>query len=201
MAYRLLSFSWIGPLVFVAAIIIFGAMNPGYSHVSQFVSELGANDARVYYLMNWFGIVPFGLSIMLFSVGAYGFMPNWLGKTAFVVLALTGFLFVTAGIFNCDEGCSFSDMSQSAIIHNLSAFSAFALAIVSQLLLGLLTFSRKPDPAHVYSLTSAVLGIVLFYLIMRAGIYSDFRGLFQRFFLFNFLIWLILTGRDLKRAI
>lgn len=195
---QFIPFSWIGPAIFLATTLLFGFLYPDYSHIKQFISELGADGAPNYLLMNWLGIVPFGFSICLFSIGGFRNYKSIMAKSAFTVLFIVGILFTTAGIFNCDAVCSFSDMSQKAIIHNISIFSAFIISILAQLLLGLLAFSKNPHPSYVYCITSAVLGTVLFYLILKAGIHSDFRGLFQRFFLANFMIWLVLIGRDVN---
>lgn len=191
----LIKFSWIGPLIFVSSILIFGFLNPGYSHINQFISELGANKAPNNQLMNFLGIIPFGLSIVLFSIGSLLVVKkNVLGKIAFVILTLTGILFVIAGIFICDEGCNFDNMTQESIIHNLSAFSAFILFIISAIILGMNSFTKKRNNYYVYSLIVGILGMFLFYLISEAGIYSEFRGLYQRLFLINFLIWLVVIG-------
>lgn len=192
---HLIKFSWIGPLLFVTAIILFGFLNSGYSHVSQFISELGAKGANHSQLMNYLGIIPFGLSILLFSIGSLialkNNMPN---KISFTVLSVTGILFITAGIFSCDEGCSFENMSQEAVIHNVSAFAAFVLFLISAILLGINSFTEKRNKTYLFSLISGMVGMFLFYVISKTGIYSEYRGLYQRLFITNFLIWLIIIG-------
>ncbi len=192
---HLLKFSWIGPLLFVTAILLFGSLNPGYSHISQFISELGAKGASHGELMNYLGIIPFGLSILLFSIGSIiALKKNILNKISFIVLSITGILFIMAGIFSCDEGCNFEDMSQEAIVHNLSAFMAFVLFLISAILFGINSFTKKRNKSYLFSLISGLVGIFLFYVISTTGIYSEFRGLYQRLFITNFLIWLIIIG-------
>jgi len=190
----LLRFSWIGPIVFFLAIVIFGFLHPNYSHLSQFISELGADNAPNNLFMNYFGIIPFGLSICLFSIAGTFYSETKIQKLAFIILLLTGVLFVIAGLFNCDEGCVFENMSQKSIIHNMSAFSAFILSILVQLLIGILVFTKRRTQLTAYSFLAGIIGIILFFLISKAGIYSEFRGLYQRLFLTNFLIWLIISG-------
>jgi len=60
--------------------------------------------------------------------------------------------------------------------------------------MGLKAFSAKRNRFVIYSLTAGLLGIFFFYLIGKAGIYSEFRGLYQRLFLTNFFGWLVVTG-------
>ena len=166
MKKQLIRFSWIGPLIFVSAIILFGSLNSGYSHVSQFISELGAKGADYNQLMNYLGIIPFGLSILLFSIGSLTALKNnIMDKVAFVVLAVTGILFVLAGLYSCDIGCNFENMSQEAIIHNISAFTAFVLFLVSAIVLGTNSFTKKKNKYYLFSLVCGLVGIFLFYLI------------------------------------
>lgn len=196
MKKNLIKFSWIGPIIFVIAIIVFGLLNSGYSHISQYISELGAKGANYNYLMNYLGIIPFGLSILLFSIGSLiTLKKNILSKIAFLILFVTGVLFIMAGVFNCDAGCNFENMSQEAIIHNMSAFTAFVLFLISAILLGKNSFTKKRNKYYLFSLTSGLAGIFLFYLISKAGIYSEYRGLYQRLFIANFLSWLIVIGK------
>ncbi len=201
MTKYLIRFSWIGPLIFASAIVVFGFFNAGYSHVSQFISELGAKEAEYNTLMNYLGIVPFGLSVMLFSIGSFTVLKkNTLARIAFLVLVITGILFVMAGVYSCDKGCDFESMTQEAIIHNMSAFSAFVLFLLASLLLGVNAFTKRKNKFYVFSLISGLVGILLFYMISQAGIYSDYRGLYQRFFIANFLIWLVVIGRFISNT-
>ncbi len=195
MTRYLIKFSWIGPLIFFGAIVIFGFLHSGYSHISQFISELGAKEADYGQLMNYLGIVPFGLSILLFSIaGVAELKGNMLGRIAFLILAITGILFILAGVFSCDAGCDFENMTQEAIIHNMSAFSAFLLFLLAAILLGINTFTKKKNRFYLFSLISGILGMFFFYLISKAGIFSEYRGVYQRLFIANFLIWLITMG-------
>jgi len=194
----LLAFSWIGSLLFFLAAMVFGFLTTNYSHIGQFISELGADNAPYNHLMNYLGIIPFGLSIILFSIGGFKVsIGKRLTKSAFVLLLIVGVLFVIAGFFNCDQGCSFEDMSQKSIIHNMSAFSAFILSVAVQFLVGINSFFKQKNKYYLYSFFAALLGMILFYIIGKAGIYSDYRGLYQRLFLLNFLIWLVVTGQNL----
>jgi len=191
----LLKFSWIGPLFFTIAIILFGSLNTEYSHISQFISELGADGAPNNTLMNFLGIIPFGLSILLFAIGSFLSLKNdLLGQISFSFLGITGILFVMAGLYSCNVGCDFDNMTQEAIVHNMSAFSAFILFLISAIVLGLNYFSKRKNKMHLFSLTGAIVGMLLFYIISTTGIYSDFRGLYQRLFIVNFFIWLIGIG-------
>lgn len=166
----LLKFSWIGPLIFTLAVILFGTFQQNYSHIGQYISELGADDAPYQFYVNYFGIVPFGISIVLYAMAGINHSRKYfLRKIAYIILLITGLLFVIAGLFNCDEGCSFENMSQESIIHNMSAFSAFVLSLLVQLLSGIISYS-KGNTFTYYSLFAGILGCFLFYLISVSGI-------------------------------
>ena len=183
----------VGPLLFWAAIIVTGLLTPTYSHLTQYVSELGAKGAPFRILMNYLGIIPFGLGIGLFSIYAWRELStNLFHKAASIILIVTGFLFIVAGFYSCDVGCSFYDLSAEALIHNNSAFTAFILASLAIItfLLGEIKDKSKRDFLGI-SIAMTLGTIGSFYLMGSTGIASPFRGLFQRLFLASFTIWLI----------
>ena len=52
----------------VLAIVVAGALHPEYSHLSQFVSELGAAGAPNPGILNFGGLVPAGVLTFLFAI-------------------------------------------------------------------------------------------------------------------------------------
>src|SRR3954447_22774765 len=52
-----------GQAVFIASWVVAGALEPGYSHAEQAVSELGAKDAAHAWIVNA-GLVVYGLSFV-----------------------------------------------------------------------------------------------------------------------------------------
>jgi uncharacterized protein DUF998 len=94
------------PLVYTAAAITAGLRDPHYSHLKNFVSELGAAGAPGAGVMNFAGFLPYGILIMLFALGIHrGMRPDaggWLGPT---VLGLYGLAYVALAFAPCDPGC------------------------------------------------------------------------------------------------
>lgn len=186
-------------MIFISAIILFGILNPGYSHISQYISELAADNAPNNLFMSYLGIMPFGISIVLFSLGGIRLnKKEYLNLISFSILLIAGLLFIVAGIYNCDQGCSFQDMSQKAIIHNMSAFMAFILLVICQLLVGLNVFKKEDRKFYFLSLGIGIIGIFIFYIMGKTGIASEFRGLFQRLFIANACMWLVIIGHKQK---
>lgn len=182
------------PLIFVLNIVLWGAMTPGYSHLSQYVSELGAVDAPYGEWMNALGIVPFGGLIMLFS---FSFWRGTSGKLVWFLLMpglfLTGLGFVLAGYYRCDVGCSFQDMSDSAIIHNLAAFGAFILAILTVTFALVINVKATSQKMNSWLLSGLLLAmIVAFSGLIVLGPGFEYVGAVQRGFLLPFCLWLLL---------
>jgi hypothetical protein len=69
--------AWIalaGQVLFVVSWIVGGALQPGYSHIEQGVSELGAHGAAHPWLANA-GIAVFGLSLAAIGVAVFPLLP------------------------------------------------------------------------------------------------------------------------------
>jgi len=59
---RLLIFCGIAaPVVLLLAVIIAGSLHPGYSHISQAISEFGAQGAPHRAILSYAGLVPAGV--------------------------------------------------------------------------------------------------------------------------------------------
>ena len=43
----------VGPIVFAITVAFVGSLRPGYSHVNQFISELGETGGRLAWVMNY----------------------------------------------------------------------------------------------------------------------------------------------------
>ena len=118
------------PVVYTAAAIAAGLRDPHYSHLQNFVSELGATGAPGAGLMNFAGFLPYGILIMVFALGIHrGMRPDaggWLGPS---VLGLYGLAYVALAFAPCDPGCQASTPSLHHQIHFLLGDIIF-LAIV-----------------------------------------------------------------------
>lgn len=113
-----------------ASLTVVGAINtPGYSHVSQYISELGANGAPQEFPVRFFGFLPAGLALLLFSVAAYCSLPRS-RTTTFGLLGLAVYAlgYVTAAFFPCDLGCRPAVPSMSQVIHNAVGLVGYVAA-------------------------------------------------------------------------
>ena len=139
-------FAIVAQFVFITAWIVAGALEDGYSHAHDYVSELGADGAANPLIVNA-AIVLLGLSMAALAPALWGTLPRRrASRIAGALFVVAGPGFVLAGIFNGD--CSTAvdptcqarydewDVSTSAQIHGWAAFvsglcligTAFALA-------------------------------------------------------------------------
>lgn len=122
----------VAPILDVLITAWLGTLDPGYSHVRQFISELGATGrpyARVFSV--W--CVLYGLLFAAFAVAmARGFdrqKGSWLGPCALLVVAACSIL---SAFFPCDPGCVGETMS--AHVHILVGEIATAAVVLAPFL-------------------------------------------------------------------
>jgi hypothetical protein len=101
----------LGPLTVVPLTVIGGANFPGYSHASDFISELGSTDAPHGRLVSWAGFFPAGI------------FTRPLPRSAAGTLGCLGLLFFPAGylaaaFFPCEGDCRSAHPGFSQAMHN-----------------------------------------------------------------------------------
>lgn len=107
-----------GPLVYAIAVIVLGASQTGYSHTSQFMSELGARGSWHGQAMNLLGFQLLGLTLVGFSPALVQNMKEsgW-ALASTLLIAIAGLGFVAVGFFPCDPGCI--NTSYSGRMHSM----------------------------------------------------------------------------------
>jgi len=185
----------VASVLFVFMIAVIGRLTPGYDSRSQFISELAAVDAPYAAFMNFLGIIPFGLGLILFAIGFLNRTHfNHLTIVGASLLGLAGLGFVAAGVFQCDAGCPFEG-SQSQFIHNWTAYSAFILELLAAVWIGVSAiWSAKRIAPLVFGLAGAAGMGWSFYLMGGAGVDHPLIGLFQRGFVLSLCLWLFVLA-------
>jgi len=102
------TYGWIGilaVLIYLSILMALGFVEPNYSHLQHFPSELGGTNASNASVMNTnFHVV--GIMVIVFSYGLHKGLPT--GKTGFwgpLMLAILGTSMFLSGFFQCAEGC------------------------------------------------------------------------------------------------
>lgn len=185
--------------LFLLTIIVGGATFPGYSHASQYISELGATGAPLSHAVSWLGFVPSGLLLMIFAVTAPQVLPRsaitWLG---FAFIGYYALGLVAGGFFPCDYGCRPEDPSTTQIIHNAIAGTGYLTGITALLPLG--TQARKwPGAKHLL-----ILGVLCWLVAASALPFLDpgfeYAGFAQRTIEVCMCIWITACGYYAKRS-
>lgn len=110
-------------------VVLGGATFPGYSHVSQFVSELGARGAPHEWAVRLLGFLPAGALLLAFCYFARVALPRARATALGLVgLAIFAAGYLVAAAFPCDFGCRPEEPSVSQILHNLGGLAGYLLA-------------------------------------------------------------------------
>lgn len=165
---------------------------PGYSHLQQAMSQLGAVDAPTHTLSPWINNFPLAL---LFALFAWGLARRWrqsrLAQLSALLILLHGVGSLGTGWFACDAGCAPVTPSLSQQLHNLSGLLMFlSLTVACVLWIGLGQRLARSRGLAWWSLLCAVLAVVTVLLMARAAESGQLFGLYQRLNYGVSLLWL-----------
>lgn len=178
------------PLVLTVAVVLAGHYEPDYSHISQYVSELGAVGASHQRAFNYGGLFFAGVLTVLFALGLYLRVTPRASLVAISALvALAGVGRLVTGLFTCDAGCNMEEMSSPAAIH----FFASSIGSLSEVLAPiLLAIGLRGYRQNILFRLSAGLGfasLVLLVLLLGSGNELPYVGVIQRLMLAVFYAW------------
>jgi hypothetical membrane protein len=196
----------LAPILWASAILLCGSLRPGYSHVTQYISELGERGSSTEFIMRYAGFVPTGLMHVAFAAFLYGaFKGSRLAAFAAALLAINGLARVGAGMFPCETGCAGAGLI-SQRLHNLSATVGFFALVGATLVWGVLFRRyRYLRVLSLYSIGSGILGVVFLVLMSRSTGSSAGTGLYECLasgvlslwiLIFAAALWLRRSSRD-----
>ena len=182
-----------GPALFSTTVVIVASLRPDYSHMNQFMSELGETGGQFAWAMNYFGFMLSAALILIFVLTFRTRMPrttlNSIGTTLLVVFAVSMLL---AGVFSCDVGCPTSDRSPDQKLHDLFSILAFPAFTAGVFTWGL-SLSRIASWRRfgIYSLATATLSLVLLVAMVQSEASREGTGTYQRLYLGILFLWLV----------
>ena len=180
-------------------IVAGGAAWPGYSHVSQFISELGAVGAPHARMVNLGGFLPVGLLLTLFALLSALLAPrSGLRVAGFLMLALFAVGYLAAAFFPCDVGCRSATPSASQMIHNLAGLGGYLGAPIGLILLGIAA-RRWPDAAWLSPLAFACAAAAFIAFVVMLG-EPPIGGLVQRVLEGSVALWSLAYASTLRRS-
>ncbi|ADL01923.1 DUF998 domain-containing protein [Brevundimonas subvibrioides] len=188
----------LGEGIQLAAIVIGGALYPGYDHLRQYISELGATGAVTGPAVSWLGFVPSGLLITAFcGLAGWILRRNLLAVVACLLLGWYGLSLAGAGLYPCAFECARSEPTLDALMHDLIGGTGYLTGVVGLALAGL---SARSGAAP--WLAPLGLGCAAVALLGFGGIVADVElgGLFQRLLESAMAVFLIAFGWALRRS-
>jgi hypothetical protein len=185
------------PLVFVAAVIAASVNHPGYDHLKNFISELGASGAPAAGIMNFAGFLAYGLLTTAFALAVHRGMRSdaggWLGPS---ILALYGLAYVAVAFSPCDPGCQATTPSLHHRLHLLLGDLIFLTAVVGPFTL----YPRMvKDPAWRSLATATLILPGLAWLMLEASGVGISGALRQRLWLLLLFTWIAVMALRLLR--
>ncbi|TNJ42287.1 DUF998 domain-containing protein [Phaeobacter sp. B1627] len=190
--FPVLSALWLG-----IGVAVTGALTPGYSHISQFMSALGASGAPVAAWANYAVFIPAELWLLAFLAVLSARQPRSRSRRfSILILAAFAVLLILAAVLPCDAGCRGEASGDPAagssvhLAHMVIAAVAYPLALIGLLPISL-TASRSSLVRRL-ALPVTASGFCLYACII---LFPEAQGLFQR--LLEALIYaqIILLGR------
>jgi hypothetical membrane protein len=185
-----------GPLLFSSITILSAALRPDYSHISSFISELGASGTPHARLMNYLGFVPAGLLLAAFGIAlARVTSRRVVAVTGSVLVGSFGVGVAASGVFSCDPGCPVSGGSVENAVHNAIGPAAFVALACGVGLLGH-AFRRLPRFRTLsrYSVATSILGLLFIAALVGSLEGKALTGLWQRLFLVTLFLWCAVVG-------
>jgi len=190
----------LGPLTVVLLTVIGGANFPGYSHASDFISELGSTDASHGRLVSWAGFFPAGVFTSAFALLAWRTLP----RSAAGTLGFFGLLFFAAGylaaaFFPCEGDCRSAHPGFSQAMHNFFGLAGYLTAPLS--LWALAWAARRWPRTGFLSAFGWVGGVTALCGLLFLS--PDFRyvGVAQRILEASVLGWMVACAVYLRRAV
>jgi hypothetical membrane protein len=188
----LLLAGFVAPVVLTVAVVLAGRFEPDYSHVSQFVSELGAVGASHQKSFSYGGLFLSGLLTFLFALGLYTRVkPNIALVASCGLAALAGFGRLLAGLFPCDAGCVIEDMSMPAAIHASAGFVALTSGALAPVLFAIGLLRYRQSPLYRLSVGLGFASLVLVVIFFGFAKELTYIGVIQRLALASFYAWVV----------
>jgi Protein of unknown function (DUF998) len=184
--------------VVVILVVVAGAFTPGYNHIAQLISELGASGSRYGWPVRFAGFLPAGLLLLSFCFFAYRLLQKAKGTTfGLIGLAIYAAGYLVAAAFPCDLGCRPNAPSTSQIIHNAGGLIGYLLAPA---ILFALARAARTWPAAGHLVVAGYLASALALLgLLTLSPSSPAAGLSQRLLEASVLGWVAMCGHYLGR--
>lgn len=170
------------PLWLFFGVLLTALAYPGYSHLDQAMSQLGAQGSPTQGFSAWVNNLPLGVFFVLFAVGVMRQVRgSRLASFSALLILVHGLASFATGYFPCDQGCAPAQPSFSQQMHNLAGLVMFLSLTLASLLWGFLSKRLLGSRGFgLFSLACSVLAVVTVVLMAQADEAGHSFGLYQR---------------------
>ena len=189
----------VGPISYTIVLITLGSLEPGYNHVTQFMSKLGAADARHAIVMNTAGFSLLGILMVAFAVGLHRGISDGKGsKIGPALVAVSGIAVVMTGIFHCDSGSE--DVTAGGTMHSVFVMiGGFAIILAPLALSPRLKRDDRWQRYLAYSLGTVVVALLVS-AVYESDVFESWEGALQRISMAVPFIWVEVMAIKLLRV-
>ena len=188
------------PILWLSLIGVAGAMRPEFSHITDYISELGERGSTTELMMRYAAFEFTGFLYLCFACALLAtFRTGWCATLAAGLIGLDGLGRMGAGVFPCDPGCD--GVSSSQDLHHLFATVGFLSGILAAIIWGIV-FRRQGWPRSLtgYSVGSGILALIFLLLMSRGRALVNTPGLFEHLATGVLSLWLWVFAVRLMRA-
>ncbi len=186
----------LGPALFSVVVLYSASLRPEYSHVTQFISELGATGTPQASLMNYAGFLPGGILLAGFGLS----LPRILPRSGPILVAsilttLFGVGVAISGFISCDVGCPQVGGTTENFLHDKIGPVSF-LCLIAATGIFSVQFRRLPAwrPLFGYSALTCAVALVFFVALVGSLETRALTGLWQRLMLATLFAWTTIIG-------
>ena len=203
----------IGPIQFVVATLVEGALIPGYGLITHWISDLGAPPNTAPHFapgtsLWWVFSTSLILMSLLIFVGLVGLKPvlwdRLLGKLTLLLVAVVALGAIGVAVWNEVDALD---------LHSISALIAFGIGWVAMVLFGVYArhdprWKRGWSPLSLLGGFVSLVALILYVIPTFAGranvpswLASIYPGGSERLIVVPLVIWLVAVGLQLVRGI
>ncbi len=174
----------LAPVTFTASLIIFSLLTPGYSNLTNAVSELGTAGAPYAFAWNLLGFVFVGLLIVAFSWD----LLHSTGATILpILIGISGIGFTGLGLFPAEAG--FEPSARTTLHFAMVSINFLAFLLAAFVFAVELKANEDWKKWILFSIVMGVLGIASFFIPKSIP-----GGISQRLGLGAYFAWLLVIS-------
>lgn len=170
----------LAPPVLTVFVMSAALLTPGYSHITQTVSQLGAYDKPHPEVMNT-GLAIYGLMIGAFGYGLHRQLgASGSAKAIWILLSISGLGILMSGVFQTDPRALDAPTSTEGMLHGTFAYISFSTFAVGACIFARVVY-RDPAWRGFAHLSLAVVALsVILTFVFRMDSVRPVEGLVQR---------------------